>query len=228
MINKRIILIGAGGHCASVLDSLITSYDYNSIGIVDKEYTKESEKELLGVPIIGSDEDLPRLFESGYTEAFITVGSIGDTGIRRLLYNKVKEIGFHIPNILDKTCIVSHWCTLCEGIYVGKNAVINTNAKINNMAIINTSSTVEHDCNIGEFVHVSPGSVICGGVVINRDTHIGAGSVIRQGIHIGASSIIGLSSVVVRDIPNEVTAFGNPCRVTGKAREFYDKENINS
>ena len=35
---NKILLIGAGGHCLSVLDSLLSSYHYKDIGIVDKKY----------------------------------------------------------------------------------------------------------------------------------------------------------------------------------------------
>ena len=42
---------------------------------------------------------------------------------------------------------------------------------------------------------------------------MGAGSVVRQGISIGQTSLIGVGSVVVKDVPDGVKAFGNPCRV---------------
>ena len=59
MLKKRkILLLGAGGHCLSVLDSLKSSYKYSEVGIVDQEL---SNKSLMNVPIIGVDEDLDRL-----------------------------------------------------------------------------------------------------------------------------------------------------------------------
>ena len=53
----------------------------------------------------------------------------------------------------------------------------------------------------------------------NRDVHIGenvwigAGAVILPGVHIGRNSVIGAGSVVTKDIPADVVAVGNPCRV---------------
>jgi acetyltransferase-like isoleucine patch superfamily enzyme len=63
-----------------------------------------------------------------------------------------------------------------------------------------------------DFVTINPGSMICGGCKIGRGTLIGANSVIRDGITIGKNSIIGAGSVVVKDIPNNVIAYGNPCK----------------
>lgn len=216
---KKILLIGAGGHCLSVLDSLLSSYDYEDIGIVDKDYSmlEASNKTLkrrfiMEIPIVGNDYDLERLFSDGYTEAFITVGSIGDIGIRKKLYQLVKNIGFHIPNIIDKTGIVSSYSICGEGIYVGKKAIVNTNTKIGNCAILNTSSVIEHECVIGDFVHIAPGSILCGNVYIGNETHIGAGSVIKQGIQIGKESMIGAGSVVLKNIGSNVIAYGNPCK----------------
>ena len=77
----------------------------------------------------------------------------------------------------------------------------------------------------------------------NRDVHIGenvwigAGAMIMPGVHIGDNSVIGAGSVVVRDIPENVLAVGNPCHVLreiGKRDDEYfchdekvDWENLN-
>lgn len=214
---KKILLIGAGGHCLSVLDSLLSSCQYQDIGIVDKKYESNEpladvKKTIMGVPIIGNDEDLELLFGKGYREAFVTVGSIGDVSLRKSLYQKVNKIGFKMPNIIDKTSVISSNVSLGEGIYVGKKAIINANTKIGNLAIINTSSVIEHECEIEDFVHVAPGVILCGNVCIGEETHIGAGSIIKQGVHIGTKTMIGMGSVVLKDVKDNTIAYGNPCR----------------
>jgi sugar O-acyltransferase (sialic acid O-acetyltransferase NeuD family) len=217
--DKKILLLGAGEHCTSVLDSLLSTGDYDEVGIIDKvlqkgEFKKDEDMEqyVLSVPIIGNDNDLEELFDKGYKDAFITVGSVGDVSIRKALYKKAMDIGYRFPNIIDKTSIISPYATMGEGVYVGKNAVINTNARIGNFAIINTSSVIEHNCVISDFVHVAPGSILCGNVFVGEDTHIGSGVKIKQGIQIGSGSMIGMGSVVIKNIGNHVTAYGNPCR----------------
>jgi maltose O-acetyltransferase len=50
-------------------------------------------------------------------------------------------------------------------------------------------------------------------VTIGEDVWIGGGAIICPGVTIGARSVIGAGSVVTRDIPAEVFAAGNPCRV---------------
>ncbi|HWT73649.1 MAG TPA: acetyltransferase [Mobilitalea sp.] len=212
---KNILLLGAGGHCLSVLDSLMELAWYDKIGVVDKNYSSENAgncNPCLEKFMVGDDSDLPRLFSEGYTNAFITVGSIGNTSSRRKLYLLLKQIGYQMPNIIDCNGVVSKNASLGEGIYVGKNAVINAFSEVGNCAILNTSSTIEHECKIGDFVHIAPGCTLCGNVQVEEDTHIGAGSVIKQGIHIGKNTMIGMGSVVLGDIKSGVTAFGSPCK----------------
>ena len=216
---KKILLLGAGGHCLSVLDSLLSSYDYKEIGIIEKKENIavlsdniKKQDMISGIPILGDDDDLCQLYEDGYTEAFVTVGSTGDASVRARLYHMIKDIGYHIPNIIDKTGVISPYVTFGEGIYVGKNAIINAGAQIRKGAIINTASIIEHECVIGDFVHVAPGSIICGNVHIESGTHIGAGSVIKQGLLIGEETMIGAGSIVVKNIGSYTTAYGNPCK----------------
>ena len=50
-------------------------------------------------------------------------------------------------------------------------------------------------------------------VEIGSDVWIGGGAIILPGVRIGARTVIGAGSVVTRDVPDEVFAAGNPCRV---------------
>ena len=205
---KKLLLIGGGGHCRSVADSVLSNHIYDSVGIVDFADTTA-----FGIPIVGTDDDLPGLFADGWTDAFVTVGSVGNTAVRRRLYNLIKNIGFSIPIIIDPTAVITKDVRINEGSYIGKRAVVNTGSSLGCCSIINSGAIVEHDCKVGAFSHISPGTILCGQVTVSEDSHIGAGTTVRQMITIGKHVLVGIGSVVVKDIPDYVTAYGNPCRV---------------
>lgn len=207
-MGNKLLLIGGGGHCHSVLDSILSAGNYDEIGIIDSV-----ECLYMGVKNIGIDDDLPKLFADGWIDAFISVGSVGKNDIRHRLYENVKGIGFDIPSIIDPSAIVAKDAKIGDGVYVGKRAVVNAGSIIGDCAIINTGSIVEHDCKTGAFSHISTGAVLCGQVTVGNDTHIGAGSVIRQQIAVGDRCLIGIGSVVVKDIGSDSKAYGNPCKV---------------
>lgn len=207
-MKRNLLLIGGGGHCRSVLDSVLSLSKYNKIGIVDYDKTPVAD-----IPVVGQDKDLPKLKANGWTDAFISVGSVGNTALRQRLYKLVTEIGFMLPAIIDPTAVVAKDVSIGKGCYVGKGAIINVGTCIGEVAIINTGAVIEHECKIGAFAHISPGTVLCGQVIVGEQTHIGAGTIIRQQIQIGNNTLIGAGSVVVSDIPKRVIAFGNPCKV---------------
>ncbi len=63
---------------------------------------------------------------------------------------------------------------------------------------------------------------------IGRNCWIGAGAVILPGITIGDNVVVGAGSVVTKDLPDNVVAVGNPCRVlrpiSDNDREYYFKQ----
>ncbi len=65
-------------------------------------------------------------------------------------------------------------------------------------------------------------------VHIGRNCWLGAGTIVLPGVTIGDNIVIGAGSVVARDIPANVVAVGNPCRVmreiSDKDRKFYFRD----
>jgi sugar O-acyltransferase (sialic acid O-acetyltransferase NeuD family) len=192
----KLLIAGAGGHSKSVLDSIDTK-KYDDIVTIDTEH----------------EASCIDYFQSGYREAFIAIGSIGNASRRIAEFRRLKKIGFSFPVIIDKSAIVSDKSELAEGVFIGKGAIVNAEAKIDGFAIINSGAIIDHDCVIGSFVHIAPGVSMSGGVHIGDNSHVGTGSSIIQNIQIGSNSIIGAGSTVVSDIPDNVTAFGVPCRI---------------
>jgi sugar O-acyltransferase (sialic acid O-acetyltransferase NeuD family) len=97
--------------------------------------------------------------------------------------------------------------------------IIQTGAKLGNHIILNTGSQVDHDCIIGDYVHIGPGVVLCGTVEIGEGAFLGAGSVVIPGKKIGAWSVVGAGAVVINDIPDGSIAVGNPARVMEASRK---------
>ena len=90
------------------------------------------------------------------------------------------------------------------------NAVINASVKIGRSCIINTASSIDHDCIIDDFVHVSPGVHVAGTVTIGKGTWLGIGSTVINNLEICANCIIGAGSTVIKDIKEEGTYVGSP------------------
>ena len=210
-MKEKIILLGAGGHCQVIIDSILGSNKYEIVGIVDRP--QSVGKNVLGVPIVGSDLDLQSIYDSGINNAFIAIGSIGNPKKRIELYQTINKIGFRLPNIIDETAIIAHNVKMGFGNYLGKRTIVNIGTKIGNMCIINSGAIVEHENTISDFAHIAPGATLCGNVYIGTKTHVGSGSVIIQGIKIGHDCLIGAGSTVIRNIPDEVKAYGVPAKI---------------
>jgi len=123
MGKSRILLVGGGGHCRSVLDCLLELQVYDEIGIVERE--KHGEKGMFGVPIVGDDKNLPALFDSGWLSAAVTLGSVGCPDMRRTMFHRLNEIGFSLPPIIAAFSEVGGEVCLGEGVFIGKRAVVN-------------------------------------------------------------------------------------------------------
>jgi sugar O-acyltransferase (sialic acid O-acetyltransferase NeuD family) len=139
--------------------------------------------------------------------------AIGDNKIRMEKTKLLLSNNANIVSLIHPFSSVSNHAKLKKGTVVMAGAVINPFVNIGISCIINTNSTVEHDCLIGDGVHISPNAAIAGAVSIGNETWIGIGSSVKQNTIIGNNVILGIGSVVLEDLPNNVTAFGVPTKI---------------
>lgn len=213
----KIILIGGGGLCGDVIDTIRLTEQYEIAGVIDLSFN--IGKEILGVPVIGEDKDIEKYFKKGIKNCFIAVGSIGKPRLRMKLFDLAKGIGFKFSNIIHPAAIISKFAQLGNGNYIAANVVVSQKAKIGNLCIVNSLTFIGHHCDIGDFVHIAPGVTISGGVVIGEHSHIGTGASVIQYKKVGKNTIIGAGSVVVKDVGDDVVAYGSPCRRRKKNEE---------
>ncbi len=202
----KLVLIGGGGHCKSVLDAALEMNAFDEITITD--VAMEEGSKILGCTVQGSDEALLQLRKSGFKLAFITIGSILSTKLRRRLSLTAEKLGFGFPIIVDPTAKVSRHAQIGRGTFVGKNAVINAGARVGEHCIINTGAIIEHDCTIGDYAHVSVGAILCGDSHVGMDSFIGAGSTVIQGIFLGSQVIVGANSTVINNVNSNQKVYG--------------------
>jgi len=195
MQKDSIILIGAGGHCESVIDVLEQQAQYSIGGIVDLK-EKIGEK-LLGYSIIGEDKDIPSL-TTQYHNFHITLGFIRNPERRIRLYHTLLKLNVKLPTIISPKAYVSKHAKIGKGSVIMHFAQINAGATIGNNCIINSKALVEHDAIVKNHCHISTGSVVNGDVVIGEASFIGSNATIIQGAQIPPRTFVKAGSLFIR------------------------------
>ena len=80
-------------------------------------------------------------------------------------------------------------------------------------ATMGANCTIICGITIGKYSFIGPNATLCGGVSVGECSFIGAGATILPYIKIGKNCMIGAGSVVTKDIPDNVTAYGNPAKI---------------
>ena len=199
-----IVIVGAGGQGAIVADILQRA----AIGFVDDTRTDP----VLGLPILGTFASLPTIVH----EAIIV--AIGGNAARRRVTEQLLAAGERLASAIHPSASIAASATIGPGSMISAGALVLPRARIGRGVLLNTKSSVDHDSVIGDFAHVSAGATVGANVRIGEETLIAIGASVVSGIHVGAHSVIGAGAVVVRDIPDDVIAWGVPAKVQASTR----------
>jgi UDP-perosamine 4-acetyltransferase len=199
--------LGAGGHAKVVIETLEEHGGYEIAGCTGEP---GDLGDVLGYPILGSDDVLPQLYARGVRHA---VPAIGDNARRRRVALRARQVGFTLASAVSPRAGVSGRARLGQGILIVRGAVVNASVTVGDGTIINTGATVDHDCEIGPWVHVAPGVHLAGRVSVGEGALLGVGSSVLPGIRVGAWARVGAGAAVTRDVPDGATVVGVPARL---------------
>ena len=206
---QKIFVYGASGHGKVVGDILFACRNSAFVGFIDDRADLRDAR-VLGLPVFGDGQWLQK--QTSHTSVGVVLG-VGDNFVRRSLAEKCISWGTELITLVHPRASVSNSARLGRGTVVMAQAAINADAKIGTGAIVNTSAVVEHDVEIGDFANVSPNAVMGGASRLGDLSHLCIGASAIPCVSIGANTVVGAGSVVVRDIPDGVVAFGVPARV---------------
>lgn len=116
-------------------------------------------------------------------------------------------------NIIHKSSQISTTSKIKNGTLINSLVSIAAHTFIGNFVRINRNSSIGHHTIIDDYVTINPGCNIAGKIIIGESTTIGMGVNIIDNIKIGRNTIIGAGSVVTKNIPENVIAYGNPCKI---------------
>lgn len=195
-----VYLFGASGHGKVIKDVL------NANGVKVKAFVDDNPdvKECGGRPVVHDAAGLSPM-----------IVSIGVNKVRKMIVERLRSGNpmIRFATAIHPSAVISPSAKIGEGSVVMAGAVVNADAVIGKHCIVNTGATIDHDCVIEGYCHVAPGAHICGGTHVGEGTWVGVGSSVIQCLNIGKNCMIGAGSVVVKDIPDNVTAFGCPAKV---------------
>ena len=116
---------------------------------------------------------------------------VGASGHGKVIADIAKLNGYNDIVFLDDNEAVDE----CAGY-----PVINPYAQLGKGCIVNTCASVDHDCNVGDYVHVAVGAHLCGTVEVGAYTWIGAGATVSNNVSICPECMIGAGAVVVKSV----------------------------
>ena len=200
METAKFILIGGGGH-ARVVSSIIEAQENSHLEVVFDSNSK--------IETLDGVENFHKYNPDQFPNALAIV-AIGDNKTRKQFAQTIQHV---FGKLIHPLASIDRLSLVGEGSVVLHHAVIQRGTRIGKHGIINTASSVDHDCVLGDFVHIAPNATLCGGVQIGDETFIGAGVVVLPQIKIGKRVTVGAGSVVTKNIPDGATVVGNPGKI---------------
>jgi UDP-perosamine 4-acetyltransferase len=204
-----VVVIGGGGHAKVVIDVLLLS-GWTVAGYTDP--VPAAGERIAGIPWLGTDEVLPRLRADGIAWA---IAAFGDNALRSRMAQHALRLGFALASAVHPSAQVSPHARLGRGVAIMPAVAVNAGSVIGDNAVLNTSSSVDHDCLLGASVHVAPGAHLAGYITLEDEVLVGGGAIVGRGrpILVGRGAVVGAGAVVINDVAPGTTVAGNPARV---------------
>ena len=191
-MNKKIAIIGAGGH-GKVVGEIALLNHFEVINFFDD---KKNEIKKFPFIISGSLDNLKEHLDD-YDAFFV---ALGENKLRSSIMEWLKKEKINIVSLVHPRSTISQFSSIGIGTCIMANAVINSGTLIREGVIINTSASIDHDCVIEDFAHISPNCSLSGNVKVGKFSHLGTGTSVHPGINIGNNVKTAVGSKIFENV----------------------------
>jgi len=188
---RKAIIIGGGGH-ARVIASMV-----------------RGEVELVTTTPASEDEVLQRC-AARQIEIYVGIGRNRD---RQRIADKLRSLGARLPPCVAAAAFVAGDAEIGDATVLCPGSVVGAKAMVGFACIVNTLSSIDHDCRLGDYTQVTAGVTLGGGVQIGRDGFLGIKSAVIPGLTLGDGVVVMAGSVVTKDVPSSVMVGGSPAHL---------------
>ena len=169
---------------------------------------------IFNLPVYYSKKPIEILKKHKIKKVFI----LEDTGLERFkIYNLIKNKSkIEILSFIDKSTKIMGNNTIGEGTIIFPNNYLGYKSDIGKCCFIQSGCQIEHHNVIGNFCDINPRLTTGGFSKISDFCEINMSVNIINKIKIGSYSQIGAGSLVIKNIPAKVLAYGNPAKIKKK------------
>lgn len=216
MKNIRLVIAGCGGLGQEVLWAARRAQCQVSDQTVDilgfcAEIAPPENTEIAGLPFLGLVDS--ELLNGSSNKPTHFICAIGDNLARRRICGVLETMGLEPWTVIDPSAIVSPSAKLGLGTYLAPGSIISNHALLENHVIVNLNASVGHDCHVGMFAQLCPGSRLSGNCIIGAGAFLGTNAALAPGRRMGHNSLLGGGSFCAVDIPDSTTALATPARL---------------
>lgn len=211
---KELIILGTGGNCIDVLDTVLDLNDalsspvYTCVGFLDDDQAKWASA-LQGLPVLGpiaAAVDYPKAsFVNG-------IGSVTSFIAKESIIQRSGVEPERFITLVHPTASVSRMASLDHGTVVFQHVTVTSGAKLGKHVIVLPNSVISHDDVIGDYTCIAGAVAVSGNVTVGKSCYLGTNSCIMEGLTIGDRCLIGMGSIVRHDVQAGSVVAGNPAR----------------
>lgn len=212
-MNRRLVIVGAGEFGRELAGWVSTSPKFvASHAITQIVFIDDNREDFLPLPApvvetITSYQPKPN---------DLLLCSIGDPTTRQKLCELLTERGATFTTFIHDTVLIGGKVNLGLGTVICPRVILSTDIDVGHQVHVNAACTIGHDVQIGSFTTLSSNCNLTGHVKVGSNVFIGTAVTIIPGKSVGDRTRVGAGSVVLRTLPPDISAFGNPCRQIGR------------
>ncbi|MBI5425337.1 MAG: NeuD/PglB/VioB family sugar acetyltransferase [Opitutae bacterium] len=202
--DKSLVVIGAGGFSAEVVDAAELA-GWTVTALYDDDESARG-RVVMGRPCLGPISH----FELGAQGTYIM--AIGANDVRLRIAARLGAAGHRAVAVIDPRSAVSRSAEIGAGAYIAAGAFVGPQVQVGQHVIVNVGVSVGHDAVIGDFSQLCPGARVSGFAVLGEGAFMGSNAVLGPRGNMGEWSLLGAASFANRAVAARVLAVGVPAR----------------